>query len=71
MPNNPFSSDYAGTTPTQAVVAPVVVKPVVVTAAAPEQAAGIVVEHGFKITPIPTVTGKPWRVIIRGKVTSD
>lgn len=71
MPNNPFSSNYAGAPPTQAVAAPVAVSPVVVTAAALEKPAGLFTEQGFKMTPIPTVFGKPKRVIIRGKVTSD
>ena len=71
MPNNPFSSDYAGAPPTRAVGVPLEVKPVVVTTATPEKPAGLVTEHGFKMTPIPTVSGKPRRVIIRGKVTSD
>ena len=70
MSNNPFSSDYAGAPPTQAVAAPGAVKPAVVTAAAPEKPASLFAE-GFKMTPIPTVSGKPKRVIVRGKVTSD
>lgn len=71
MSNNPFSSDYAGAPPTQALATPVAVKPVVVTAAAPENPTSSITEQGFKIAPIPTVSGKPKRVVIRGKVTSD
>lgn len=71
MPNNPFSSDYGGAPPTQAVAAPVVGPSVVATASTSEKSASLISEHGFKMTPIPTVGGKPKRVIIRGKVTSD
>lgn len=72
MPNNnPFSSNYAGASPTQAVAAPVAGKPVALTSAAPDKPASLITEYGFKLSPIPTVSGKPRRVIIRGKVTSD
>lgn len=71
MPSNPFSSDYAGVPPTQAPTAPVAPVHVAQTEAATELAAGIDAQLGFKITPIPMASGKPRRVIIKGKVTRD
>lgn len=71
MPNNPFSSDYVGAPPTQATISSPAPLQVTETMAAAEQSVGVDVEIGFKITPIPMVSGKPRRVIIRGKVTRD
>jgi len=71
MPNNPFSSDYVGSPPTQAAIAPPAPPQIVETTAAAEQAVGLGAELGFRITSIPIVSGKPKRVVIRGKVTRD
>lgn len=71
MPSNPFSSDYAGASPTQAATSPKTPVQAVETKAAAEQPADIEMQLGFKITPIPIVSGKPRRVIIKGKVTRD
>jgi hypothetical protein len=71
MASNPFSSDYAGAPATRAVITqPVAVNSAEATAAA-KQPVGIDIASGFMMTPIPMVTGKPKRVIVKGKVTRD
>ena len=67
---NPFDSDYAGAPLTQAAVATTAAcKPVEVTTAAPAKLADAAGDQRIEMTPIPTVSGKPRRLIIRGKVT--
>lgn len=71
MVSNPFTSDYAGTSPTQAASAGPVPAIAAEATAAVEKSVGLDIASGFKITPIPTVSGKPKRVIIKGKVARD
>lgn len=71
MVSNPFSSDYVGVPATQAVIARPVSAPAAEAIATVEQSDIVDITSGFKVTPIPMVSGKPKRVIIRGKVTRD
>lgn len=71
MSNQPFNSDYADAQITQAAVnadphakAPFAVEGM---AQPPKQAES----SGFTFTPIPHFSGKPKRILIRGKVTRD
>lgn len=71
MASNPFSSDYVGAPATQAVIAQPASAPAAEAMATLEQSVVVDITSGFKITPIPMVSGKPKRVIIKGKVTRD
>lgn len=71
MSNNPFSSDYVAAPLTQAAIAHSVPADVGETPAVADSPVAEDIEKGFRITPIPMVSGKPRRVIIRGKVTRD
>lgn len=71
MASNPFSSDYAWAPSTQSAIAQPAAAHAAEATAAAEQPVGVDIASGFKITPIPMVSGKPKRVIIKGKVTRD
>jgi hypothetical protein len=71
MVNNPFGSDYVGTPATQTSIAQTASVHATKTALTLEAKVGVDIASGFKITPIPMVSGKPKRVIIKGKVTRD